>query len=199
MASYLEMKGAFAMNCPRCAREIGDDSAYCAYCGAAQRGEGAGTARTRRLERSVTDRQIAGVCGGFGVYLGLDSTLVRILWIVLSVVPGAILFGLIAYLAAWLLIPEGTIDSAATVTRRRLTCSRTDTKLAGVCGGLAEYFDVDSTPVRLVWTVLTIFPGAIVCGVIAYVVAWLVMPAAAVTLEATAAPPPPAPEAAESA
>ena len=187
------------MNCPRCAREIGDDSAYCAYCGAAQRGEGAGTARTRRLERSVTDRQIAWVCGGFGVYLGLDSTLVRILWIVLSVVPGAILFGLIAYLAAWLLIPEATIDSAATATRRRLTRSRTDRKLAGVCGGLAEYFDVDSTPVRLVWTVLTIFPGAIVCGVIAYVVAWLVMPAAAVTLEATAAPPPPAPEAAESA
>ena len=48
------------------------------------------------------------------------------------------------------------------------------------------------------WIVLTIFPGAIVCGVIAYVVAWLVMPAAAVTPEATAAPPPPAPEAAES-
>ena len=39
-----------------------------------------------------------------GTYLGLDSTLVRILWIVLSIVPGAIFFGLIAYLAAWLIM-----------------------------------------------------------------------------------------------
>ncbi len=183
------------MNCALCERKISDDSAYCAYCGAAQRGEDVGTTRPRRLERSVTDRQIAGVCGGLGVYMGLDSTLVRILWIVLSIIPGAILFGGVAYLAAWLLIPEVTIDSAAATTRRRLTRSRTDTKLAGVCGGLAEYFEVDSTPVRLMWTVLTIFPGAIICGVIAYVVAWLVMPAAALTPEATAAPSPPVPPA----
>ena len=183
------MKGDFAMHCARCAREIGDDSAYCAYCGAAQRSEGDETTRIRRLERSVADRQITGVCGGLGVYLGLDSTLVRVLWIVLSVVPGAILFGLVAYLAAWLLIPEATSDSAATDTRRRLTRSRTDTKLAGVCGGLAEYFEVDATPVRLLWAVLTIFPGAIICGVIAYAVAWLVIPLAAMQ----AAPTPPAP------
>ena len=122
------------------------------------------------------------------MYLGVDPALVRILWVVLSIVPGAILFGLIAYLAAWLLIPEATIASAAIATRRRLTRSRTDRKLAGVCGGLAEYFEVDSTPVRLLWVVLTIFPGAIVCGVVAYVVAWLVMPVAAVQAM-TPAPP----------
>ena len=189
------------MNCARCARKISDDSAYCAHCGSPQRGGDAGATRARRLERSVSDRQIVGVCGGIGTYLGLDSTVVRILWIVLSVVPGAIFFGLIAYLAAWLLIPEATIDSAAPASRRRLARSRTDTKLAGVCGGLAEYFDVDSTPVRLMWTVLTIFPGAIICGVVAYVVAWLIMPAAAVQAVTPAAPPPapPATVASESA
>ena len=181
------------MNCARCAREIGDDSTYCAYCGAAQRDEGAGTTRTRRLERSGTDRQIAGVCGGLGVYLGLDSTLVRILWIVLSIVPGAILFGLLAYLAAWLIIPQAPIDGATAVTRRRLSRSRTNAKLSGVCGGLAEYFEVDATPVRLLWAVLTIFPGAIICGVIAYVVAWLIMPVAALPAAPPAAPAPPAP------
>ena len=186
------------MNCALCARDIGDDSAYCAYCGAAQGGEGAGTTRTRRLERSVTDRQIGGVCSGLAVYLGLDATLVRILWIVLSIVPGAILFGLIAYVAAWVIIPEAPTGDATAATRRRLSRSRTDVKLAGVCGGLAEYFEVDSTPVRLLWVVLTIFPGAIVCGVIAYVVAWLVMPAAAVQA-VTPTPPPPAPPATEAA
>ncbi len=190
------------MNCAQCAREIGDDSTYCAYCGAAQRGEDARTTRTKRLERSGTDRQIAGVCGGLGVYLGLDSTLVRILWIVLSIVPGAILFGLIAYLAAWLIIPQAPIDGTASATRRTLTRSRTDTKLAGVCGGLAEYFEVDSTLVRLAWAVLTIFPGAIICGVIAYVVAWLIIPVAVVETAPPMIPTPPAPpptEATESA
>ncbi len=180
------------MNCARCARDIGGDSAYCAYCGAAQHDEGAETMRTRQLERSVTDRQIGGVCGGLAVYLGLDVTLVRILWVVLSIVPGAILFGLIAYVAAWVIVPETPTGDAAAATRRRLSRSRTDVKLAGVCGGLAEFFEVDSTPVRLLWVVLTIFPGAIVCGVVAYVVAWLVMPAASMQA-VTPTPPTPSP------
>ena len=178
------------MNCAHCAREIGDDAAYCAYCGAAQ-GEDTQTTATTRLERSSTDRQVAGVCGGLAVYLGVDPALVRILWVVLSIVPGAILFGVLAYLAAWLLIPEASGDGV-TSTRRRLTRSRTDVKLAGVCSGLAEHFDVDPTLVRLVWAVLTIFPGAIVCGVIAYVVAWLVMPVSAMPSAPLADPPPPA-------
>ena len=172
------------MHCARCAREIGADWAYCAYCGAARPGGGAGTTRIR-LERSVTERQIAGVCGGLGAYLTLDPALVRVLWIVLSIVPGAIFFGVIAYLAAWLIIPEAATGDPAAGARRRLSRSRTDAKLAGVCGGLAEYFAVDSTPIRLLWVVLTICPGAIIGGVIAYAVAWLVMPVATLA----AAPP----------
>jgi|TARA_B100002003_G_scaffold236653_1_gene252839 phage shock protein PspC (stress-responsive transcriptional regulator) len=196
------MKGDLTMLCGRCAREIGDDSSFCAHCGAPQRGaEGAGTTGTRRLERSVSDRQIAGVCGGLAVYLGLDAALVRVLWVVLSIVPGAILFGLIVYLAAWLIIPAAPSGDAVAGPRRRLTRSRTDVKLAGVCGGLAEYFEVDSTPVRLLWVVLTIFPGAIICGLIVYVVAWLVMPMAAMAAAAPPTPPaspaPPATEAPE--
>ena len=56
----------------------------------------------------------------------------------------------------------------------------------GVCGGIAEYFSVDPTAVRVLWVVLTIFPGAIICGVIAYLVAWFVMP----TSQALATTPP---------
>jgi phage shock protein C len=58
---------------------------------------------------------------------------------------------------------------------KRLTLSTTDKKLAGVCGGLGEYFDVDPTIVRLA-TVLITFATGILPMVIAYVVAWLIVP-----------------------
>lgn len=60
----------------------------------------------KRLARSRTDRQFAGVCGGIGQYLGVDSTVVRVVWAILGIVPGAIIGGLIAYLIAWMVIPE---------------------------------------------------------------------------------------------
>ena len=60
--------------------------------------------------------------------------------------------------------------------RRRLYRSIFDRRLAGVCGGLAEYFHVDSTAVRVLWAILTIIPGAILLGVVAYLVAWFIMP-----------------------
>ena len=59
---------------------------------------------------------------------------------------------------------------------RPLRLSRRNRKIAGVCGGMASYFMVDSTVVRVAWIVLTVVPGAILFGVIAYVVAWIAMP-----------------------
>ncbi len=58
----------------------------------------------KRLARSRSDRMVAGVCGGVAEYFGIDATLVRIL-----VVVGTVLgFGslILAYLIAWILIPE---------------------------------------------------------------------------------------------
>jgi phage shock protein C len=71
---------------------------------------------------------------------------------------------------------------------RRLTRSVTDSKLAGVCGGLAEYWQVDSTVIRLVWVLLAIFPIPF-AAVVAYIVAWIVMPRADVPVQVVAAPP----------
>jgi phage shock protein PspC (stress-responsive transcriptional regulator) len=56
---------------------------------------------------------------------------------------------------------------------RRLTLSVTDKKLAGVCGGLAEYFGVDPTLVRLIVVLLSLLGGT---GVLLYGAAWLIMP-----------------------
>ena len=56
---------------------------------------------------------------------------------------------------------------------KRLHRSRTNTIIGGVCAGIAEYFDVDPTLVRLAWAVLVFLGGT---GIIAYIVAWLIMP-----------------------
>ena len=129
----------------------------------------------RRLSRSRANGQVAGVCAGLADYFDVDVVFVRFLWVVLTIVPGAIIGGVLAYLAAWLVMPE-TDAAPAAVTGHRLTRSETDRKVAGVCGGLAEYFGVDSTPIRVLWLILSILCGAVIGGIIAYLVAWLVIP-----------------------
>mgnify|MGYP001618471812 CR=1 FL=1 len=57
---------------------------------------------------------------------------------------------------------------------KKLYLSNKDKKIAGLCGGLAQYFDIDSTLVRLLWVIFTFFSmGA---GIIVYIVALAVMP-----------------------
>ena len=132
----------------------------------------------KRLHRRSSAGRIAGVCAGIAEYLDADVTLIRLAWVVLSIVPGCLLGGLVAYIAAWLIMPDSNLaDEGSTETSRRLlTRSTTDRRIAGVCGGLAEYLGVDATAVRVLWAVLTIIPGAIVFGVVAYIAAWFIMP-----------------------
>jgi len=57
----------------------------------------------------------------------------------------------------------------------RLMRSRTDRKIAGVCAGLAEYLDLDPTLVRILWFFLTFASGCFP-GIVAYILAWIIMP-----------------------
>jgi phage shock protein C len=57
--------------------------------------------------------------------------------------------------------------------QRHLTRSVRNKKIAGVCGGVAEYFDVDPTLVRLIWIVLFLCAGT---GLLAYIICWIIMP-----------------------
>ena len=61
---------------------------------------------------------------------------------------------------------------------KRLMRSATDKKIAGVCGGFAEYFEVDPTVVRLVWAVLAFVPPLCIGAILGYIIAWIVMPIA---------------------
>ncbi len=75
---------------------------------------------------------------------------------------------------------------------QRLHRSVTDTKIAGVCGGIAEHFQIDPTIVRLVWVFVTFFTG-LIPGIVVYAVAWIIMPEMSVVMQPAA----PAPSAAE--
>ena len=56
---------------------------------------------------------------------------------------------------------------------RRLYRSRTNRKIAGVCGGLGAYFNIDPVFIRIVWVVLILGAGV---GLLAYLICWLVIP-----------------------
>jgi phage shock protein PspC (stress-responsive transcriptional regulator) len=170
------------MLCPHCHHDISDDSRYCRFCGAAQTAGAAAPSEVavrpgvRRLTRSRTQRSLAGVCGGIAEYFGVDVVVVRLVWAILSIVPGGIIGGVLVYLIAWLIMPEA--EAVAPARPSRLRRSAANRQIAGVCGGLAEFLRVDATALRLLWAVLTILPGAILGGVLAYLIAWLIMPPA---------------------
>ncbi len=60
----------------------------------------------KKLYKSSTDRKLAGVCGGIAAYFGIDSTVVRLAWVILVACFGT---GILAYLLAMLVMPNDTV------------------------------------------------------------------------------------------
>jgi phage shock protein C len=60
-------------------------------------------------------------------------------------------------------------------TAKKLMRSRADRKIAGVCSGLAQYLDLDTSLVRILWFFITLACG-IFPGIIAYVLGWIIIP-----------------------
>ena len=59
------------------------------------------------------------------------------------------------------------------MAKKRMLRSRDQRMIAGICGGIAEYFNVDPTLVRLGWVLLTV---AYFAGIFAYAVCWFIIP-----------------------
>ncbi len=89
------------MYCPQCGREYSQRVNFCCHCGAAMFTPTT-TFPQKKLYRSRTDEKIAGVCGGFAEYLEMDSTLVRLIWVLLVLFGG---WGVLAYIIAWIVMP----------------------------------------------------------------------------------------------
>ena len=100
------------MYCTSCGQTLGEESRFCPGCG---KPVGAGVtpaAPAERLVRIREGKKIAGVCAGFARYLGMDATLVRLVWLVTAFTAGV---GFIAYLIAWIAMPmEGAPGYSST-------------------------------------------------------------------------------------
>jgi phage shock protein C len=57
----------------------------------------------KRLYRSAADKKLGGVCGGIAEYFGVDATLVRLAFVLLSLAGGP---GLLLYIVMWAIVPE---------------------------------------------------------------------------------------------
>ncbi len=96
------------MFCPQCGKEYAERVNFCCHCGAAL--SVPASVSRKKLMRSRADNKIAGVCGGFAEYLEIDSTLVRILWLMLAVFGG---WGVLGYIIAWIVMPQEPLPQTA--------------------------------------------------------------------------------------
>ncbi|HWZ53002.1 MAG TPA: PspC domain-containing protein [Granulicella sp.] len=94
------------MFCPSCGKSIDLNARFCSNCGAAVAAAAPPPTYplTGRLVRPRHPRMIAGVCAGFAEHYHWDISLVRVVAVLLAIFTSGI--GVLAYLAAWIIIPE---------------------------------------------------------------------------------------------
>jgi phage shock protein C len=101
------------MFCTKCGIELRDQDRFCYQCGASTgKNNPAMAPGMDRLSRPMHEAKIAGVCAGFARYFGVDVTLVRVLWLVVTLVPLPC-FGLVAYIVCWIVMPKDPVTVAA--------------------------------------------------------------------------------------
>jgi phage shock protein C len=93
------------MYCTKCGVVLEESVVYCSQCGTPT-GRGptpSASGAAPRLTRSIYDAKIAGICSGLAQYLAVDSTFVRLIWLVAIVCFPPLLLG---YLGAWIIVPK---------------------------------------------------------------------------------------------
>jgi len=102
------------MLCPSCQKDIAPGSKFCYSCGAKQPDSPGATPSylpPKKLVRSINNKKIAGVCAGVADYFDLDPTLVRVLWLLATLIPGP---NIIVYVILWIVLPQGPTAVAST-------------------------------------------------------------------------------------
>jgi len=124
----------------------------------------------RKLHRLTEDRKLAGICAGLGEYFDLDPVFFRLFFLATLLFGG---LGALAYLLLWIMVPEKPPAQGEPRPVRRLVLSNSDRKVAGVCGGLGEWLEIDPIFFRVAFVVLALVCGL---GILVYIALWFLIP-----------------------
>lgn len=118
------------------------------------------------------DKRFCGVCDGFAKYFGIDPVLVRIVTVCIALFT-AIIPTTVVYLIMALVLPDAPEGYTEVVGSYKRITRGQDKKLCGVCSGIASYFNLDATIVRLIFALLALWLGG---GVLVYLVCAVMLP-----------------------
>lgn len=140
--------------------------------------ESGATYQSRKLYRDSKRKILGGVAAGIANHFNVDPLWIRLIMIILffdvfiSLSIGSVVF--IGYILCWIIVPASdTIEEDKKI--KKMFRNPDDRVLGGVSGGLAAYFGVDATVVRLIF-VISIFLGG--AGLIIYFILWIITPEA---------------------
>ena len=126
--------------------------------------------KAKRLFRNIHDKVIGGVASGISNYFKIDPLITRIIFITMAFFGG---FGLLAYIICWIGIPAG--NDSESIIRKRYYRDSDEKVLGGVAMGVANYFSVDVSLVRILFLISIFFGGF---GVLIYFILWFITPEA---------------------
>lgn len=136
------------------------------------------TATGRRLFRDGSRKIIGGVAAGIAHYFRIDAFWIRLLFLIILLdlfisfsFSSALLIG---YIILWIVVPE-RFDLAEDRKMKKMFRNPDDKVIGGVASGLAAYFGVDPTLIRILFILLIFLGGT---GLIAYLVLWVITPEA---------------------
>ncbi len=137
------------------------------------------TSQARRLSRDDDHKVFGGVCSGIAAYFELNPLWVRLGFLgitfgFLPFIPHLVGPMILLYLVLWIALPAAKgLDNPGKF--RQFFRSRREKVLAGVCGGIGTYFNIDPTLIRVLF-VLGFFLGG--SGILLYIILWLITPEA---------------------
>jgi phage shock protein PspC (stress-responsive transcriptional regulator) len=151
----------------------------------------------RRFYRDENHKVLGGVCSGIANYFGIDPVIVRVIFLVTTFGAG---FGFLAYIILWIAAPSSASKVIGS-QRKRLFRDSEEKIVAGVCSGLAQYFNISIWIPRLLFLIpfisfvfrsshwawwgfphflsLSFSPGSLFI----YIIFWLVIPEAKSTAD----------------
>jgi phage shock protein PspC (stress-responsive transcriptional regulator) len=125
----------------------------------------------KRLVRDERRKILGGVCAGLAHYANIDPVWIRLLFALLTAFYG---ITFIIYVILWIAMP-GSFDIEEQPDNKKMFRDPETKALGGVSGGVAAYFGIDITVVRILFIVFS-FAGGI--GLLVYIVLWVILPEA---------------------